>query len=79
MSLATWSEQQLTARVQELLDRSRLAVLVRQLQASVPLRGTGDPNGVVAARPGALYVNLADGVLWVHETPATSNTGWVAK
>jgi hypothetical protein len=79
VSIAGWSQAEFATRVQELMDRSRLAVLVRQLQEGAPRRGTGDPNGVIVARPGALYVNLADGKLWVHEDAATSNTGWAVK
>lgn len=42
-------------------------------------RGSGDPNGVVTAGPGAQYVNLADGKLWVHESASVSSAGWVVK
>lgn len=43
--------------------------------------GTGAPNGVVTASPGAVYLNLSGGAattLYVKES-GTGNTGWVAK
>lgn len=43
--------------------------------------GSGSPNGVVTASPGALYTNTAGGAtntLWVKES-TNGNTGWVAK
>lgn len=43
--------------------------------------GTGDPNGVVTANPGSLYLNVAGGVntgIYVKES-GTGNTGWVSK
>lgn len=58
-----------------------LAVLVRQLQERAPVHGTGSPEGVVTAPPGALYVNDAGGAgatLWVKEA-GTGSTGWAAK
>lgn len=42
--------------------------------------GSGSPEGVVTASPGALYRNTAGGgntTLWIKET-GTGNTGWVA-
>lgn len=43
--------------------------------------GAGNPNGVVTANPGSLYLNNAGGAiatLWVKET-GVANTGWIAK
>jgi len=43
--------------------------------------GTGTPNGVVTASPGAIYLNISGGAgttLWVKQT-GSSNTGWVGK
>lgn len=43
--------------------------------------GTGSPEGVVTANPGALYTNKSGGAsttLYVKES-GTGNTGWVAK
>jgi hypothetical protein len=57
-----------------------LDVLIRQLQGRLRT-GTGSPNGVVTAPPGALYTNQAGGAgttLYVKES-GTGNTGWVAK
>lgn len=42
-------------------------------------RGTGVPNGAVTAGPGAQYINLATGQLWVHEAAVVSNLNWVLK
>lgn len=39
-------------------------------------RGNGDPNGVVSANPGSLYMDT-DGALWV-KTTGTGDTGWTA-
>ncbi|HTQ42473.1 MAG TPA: hypothetical protein VMI75_06910 [Polyangiaceae bacterium] len=44
--------------------------------------GSGAPNGVVTGSPGDLYTNTAGGAgqtLWVKESGAATNTGWVAK
>lgn len=43
--------------------------------------GAGNPNGIVTAPPGSVYLNNAGGAvttLWVKET-GIANTGWVAK
>lgn len=43
--------------------------------------GAGNPNGVVTANPGSLYLNNAGGsgaTLYVKES-GVANTGWVAK
>lgn len=45
------------------------------------ISGTGSPEGVVAASPGSLYVNLSGGTsttLYV-KTSGSGNTGWTAK
>lgn len=44
--------------------------------------GTGAPNGVVVGSPGDIYLNRSGGAattLWVKESGAATNTGWVAK
>jgi hypothetical protein len=44
--------------------------------------GTGSPEGVVTASPGALYLNLSGGAgttLYIKESGSVTNTGWVAK
>ena len=44
--------------------------------------GTGTPEGAVTAGPGAIYRRLDGGAgtfLYVKESAATLNTGWVAK
>jgi len=44
--------------------------------------GTGAPNGTVVGSPGDMYSDLAGGAnttLWVKESGAATNTGWVAK
>lgn len=38
--------------------------------------GSGSPEGVVVARPGAMYLNTVDASLWAKRT-GTSSTGWV--
>ena len=45
----------------------------------VPLMGKGSPNTVVLAGPGATYVDLLTGKLWVHEDPAVSKINWAVK
>jgi len=56
-----------------------------QISAAWPAQqfsGSGDPNGNVMASPGAVYTNTAGGAgatLWVKESGANTNTGWVAK
>jgi hypothetical protein len=43
--------------------------------------GAGNPNGIVTANPGSIYLNNAGGAnttLYVKES-GISNTGWVAK
>lgn len=44
--------------------------------------GTGDPNGTITASPPALYLNRSGGAgttLYVKESGAATNTGWVGK
>jgi hypothetical protein len=46
------------------------------------ISGVGSPNGVVSGSPGALYVNTSGGsgtTLYVKESGAGTNTGWVGK
>lgn len=57
-------------------------VKIRQLQETTPVPGHGDPNGVVTASPGRLYVDLDGGAgvtLYVKESGVDTNVGWVAK
>jgi hypothetical protein len=44
--------------------------------------GAGNPNGVVAAPLGSMYLNTAGGAgqtIWVKESNNGGKTGWVAK
>jgi len=44
--------------------------------------GSGSPNGTVIASPGALYLNTTGGAgttLYIKESGAGTNTGWVGK
>lgn len=41
------------------------------------LAGTGSPEGVVTASPGATYYDTSSGAFYAKET-GTGNTGWVA-
>ena len=46
------------------------------------LTGSGNPNTVVAAPVGTIYLNTAGGAgttLWVKEAGGTSDLGWVGK
>jgi hypothetical protein len=46
------------------------------------LSGVGSPEGVVAAPLGSIYMNSSGGAgvtLWVKESGASTNTGWVSK
>lgn len=54
--------------------------VLREL-ALVDFIGSGDPNGVVTASPGATYRNRAGGVgatLWYKDSGAGTNSGWTA-
>ncbi len=53
--------------------------IAREWPVQRDYRGTGDPNGVVTAGPGARYVNLVDGLTWFHDDPAISDTNWNVK
>ena len=46
-----------------------------QLSAGATISGGGDPNGRVAAVPASLFLDTADGVLWV-KTRGDAKTGW---
>ena len=51
------------------------------IDISVPIKGTGTPEGAVAAPVGAQFLRRDGGagtVLYIKET-GTGNTGWVAK
>jgi hypothetical protein len=51
------------------------------IYAPLKLKGTGSPEGVLAANVGTTYINLSGGVgstFYVKET-GTGNTGWTAK
>ena len=44
--------------------------------------GVGSPNGVVVGSPGDMYLNTSGGAgttLYIKESGAATNTGWVAK
>lgn len=56
--------------------------LANEVKAVLPLTGTGSPEGVVTASPGALYLNQSGGVsttLYVKTSGVETNTGWTAK
>lgn len=53
-----------------------LLVKIVLAEGASSLSGAGSPENVVAAPPGATYVNTANGDLWVKQT-GTGNTGWV--
>lgn len=67
------------------LRDSDLAYVVRRLFTelhSTVRSGTGTPEGAVAAPVGTLYRRTdggTDTTLYVKETGASTNTGWVAK
>lgn len=54
-----------------------LRVLIRQLQATAPKTGTGDPNGVEDGKRGAIYTDDATGDLYRKTTVLGTLTGWV--
>lgn len=39
--------------------------------------GSGSPEGVVTASPGATYVDTATGNFWTKKTGTATNTGWI--
>ena len=73
--LAQWLEQRgLRTPVSTLVGGSPALTHISQ--------GTGAPNGVVTASVGAIYMRLDGGAattLYVKESGANTNTGWVAK
>ena len=73
--LAQWLEQRgLKTPVSTLVGGSPALTHISQ--------GTGAPNGVVTGSVGALYLRLDGGAattLYVKESGANTNTGWVAK
>jgi hypothetical protein len=73
------TEQELSGLIQRELNRSRLPILVRQLQERVPLVGEGSPEGVLVAPLSSLYQDTLNGELWVKESEPTPDTGWVMK
>lgn len=59
----------------------RITALERAASRGPVIKGAGDPEGVVTAAVGALYVRTDGGVdstLYVKES-GVDNTGWVAK
>jgi len=72
---AQWLEQRgLKTAVSSLIGGSPALTHISQ--------GIGAPNGVVTASVGALYLRLDGGAattLYVKESGANTNTGWVAK
>lgn len=59
------------------LDPYRLSAVV----TGTPIRGTGSPEGVVAAAIGTMYINTSGGAnttLWI-KTSGTGTLGWTAK
>ena len=54
----------------------------RALAAVVPRKGVGSPNGAIVGSPGDVYLNTSGGAgttLYVKESGAATNTGWVGK
>lgn len=56
---------------------------ILEVLAQVPFFvGTGSPNGVVTSSPPALYFNISGGAnvtIYVKESGAATNVGWVGK
>jgi hypothetical protein len=54
-----------------------------EVEAQLPpepiYRGHGDPTGVVTAGPGAQYIDVDTGKLWIHEDTLSSTAGWAVK
>lgn len=46
-----------------------------QISNGVTISGGGNPNGVVAANPGSLFLDRIDGVLWLKKS-GTGSSGW---
>lgn len=62
-------------------ERTTLNAILAEIDARLPLTGTGSPAGVVAAPVGRLYTREDGGAnttLYVKES-GTGTTGWVAK
>lgn len=62
--------------------RDPLATLNFEFLAQLVRVGVGDPNGSEVASPPALYLRQDGGAattLYVKESGAGTNTGWVAK
>ena len=59
-----------TGRLTTVLLKNRAAELIQNLS------GYGNPNGVVEARPGVLYTDLVNNVLY-YKTQDDSDQGWV--
>lgn len=58
------------------------ATPIINLNNAAIMSGTGVPNGVVSAQIGSIYLNKSGGAattLWVKESGAGTNTGWVGK
>lgn len=61
--------------------RRKLAESINAVMDRIPLRGSGDPEGAIAASVGTLYTRTDGGTgttLYVKES-GTGTTGWVAK
>lgn len=57
-------------------------VVTANVLAALILRGTGNPEGAVAATQGTIYLDSTGGLgatLYVKEDGGTGNTGWVVK
>lgn len=67
---------------QDELDRCLKTIETRAVGPGFFFRGIGSPNGKITAGIGALYINLTGGAsttLYVKESGAGTDTGWVAK
>lgn len=78
MTVSTWDLGSGSLRWKDVYaDSIRLGAGSRAI-----LTGSGSPEGVVTASPGAIYLNTGGGAgvtLYVKETGSSTNTGWVAK
>ncbi len=68
------------------LTKKELQIVICQLLCEIQagggtggggLAGTGSPEGVVTANPGATYLDTSNGFFYVKAT-GTGNTGWLA-
>ena len=60
------------------IDYSSITPTVSNYIAGGNLFGTGNPEGVAVASPGATYVDItAPGTLYFKRTGVGTNTGWV--